>query len=74
MGIGMLSKKAIVARVMEKLATPRPPKSWVKEVTDSIKQKNPGISNDSAGKIMGNMWFNEMDEASRSKVKKEHKD
>lgn len=69
-----VDKKIIVAKVMEKLAIKRPPKSWWKDTHDSVSRKNKGLAKESVDKIVGDLWYNSMDGTSRSKAKKEHKD
>lgn len=65
-------KAGIIAKVMQKLATPRPPKGWWDKMYSDVKKKNPSYSEDQVSKTIGNIWFNELSNYRRNEIKKRY--
>ena len=66
----------VIARVCRLLGkeSKRPPQSWAKEKIQEIKKGNPSYSEEQARKTMGDIWYNNLSESKRQKIKKTHKD
>lgn len=70
-----MEKKAIVAKVMEKLSNRKmdqPPKKWFDMTVKRIMKDSPEYSKEVAKKIVGDIWYNKLDSAKRTELKKEH--
>ena len=70
-----MERKAIVAKVMEKLSgrkMDQPPKRWFNMMVKKVKKGNPEYSEQQAKATVGDIWYNQLSSAKRTELKKEY--
>ena len=56
---------------VNKKAPKQPPKGWWEKMQNTIKNKNPDMSDGAVAKIVGGIWYNRMSPAKKKEVTKE---
>lgn len=70
-----MQRKAIISKVMNKLASRKmdqPPKKWFDMTVKRIMKNSPEYSKEVAKKIVGDIWYNQLESAKRTEIKKEY--